>query len=89
MLTQFESAGLVEKHNFEGGHAVYEMARGDHHDHIVCLTCGHVKEFANAVIEKQQEQIAESLGFVLRDHSLHLYGYCQKKDCEHLLAKKC
>lgn len=87
VLTQFESAGLVEKHNFEGGHAVYELARGDHHDHMVCLNCGHVTEFSNAVIEKQQQKIAESLGFLLHDHSLHLYGHCQKVNCEFKAAR--
>lgn len=82
VLTQFESAGLVTRHNFDGGHAVFEIARGDHHDHIVCITCGKVMEFKDETIEKQQEKIAENMGFKLQDHSLYLYGQCTKENCE-------
>lgn len=82
VLTQFESAGLVERHNFDGGHSVFEFARGEHHDHIVCVDCGRVLEFTDSVIETQQEKIAKKLGFKIKDHSLYLYGECQKKNCE-------
>ena len=81
VLTQFETAGLVERHNFETGHAVFELARDDHHDHIVCLDCGLVTEFTNTVIEQQQEKVANKLGFKLEDHSLYLYGKCKNKNC--------
>jgi len=81
VLTQFETAGLVERHNFDGGHSVFEMARGDHHDHIVCVTCGKVSEFTDETIEKQQDKIAKKLGFVLKAHNLHLYGECTDQKC--------
>ena len=81
VLTQFESAGLVERHNFDAGHSVFELARGDHHDHIVCIDCGKVSEFTDETIEQRQEKIASDLGFQLEDHSLYLYGRCQKTDC--------
>ncbi len=83
VLTQFESAGLVQRHNFDGGHAMFELKRGEHHDHILCLDCGHVMEFTDPIIESQQEKVAENLGFKLHDHSLYLYGKCQKKKCPH------
>ena len=73
VLTQFESAGLVVRHNFEGGHSVFEMDRGPHHDHMVCVKTGKVVEFQNADIERLQKQIAEAHGFDLVDHSLVLY----------------
>ena len=73
VLTQFESAGLVERHNFDGGHSVFEIARGDHHDHMVCIDSGQVVEFHNEAIEQLQEQIAEEHNFELVDHSLVLY----------------
>lgn len=79
VLTQFETAGLVVRHNFEGGHAVYELDNGTHHDHIVCLACGKVTEFLDETIERKQRAIAEKAGFELADHSLVLYGTC--KDC--------
>ncbi len=81
VLTQFETAGLVERHNFETGHAVFELARGDHHDHMVCLDCGLVTEFTNSIIETQQEKVAKELGFKLEDHSLYLYGKCEDTNC--------
>jgi len=80
-LTQFEAAGLVTRHYFEGGHAVFELERGPHHDHIVCIHCGRVEEFFDEVIEKRQRSIAENLGFILRDHTLTLYGECNSKSC--------
>lgn len=82
VLTQFESAGLVMRHHFEGGHSVFELNSVDHHDHIVCSKCGKVEEFYDEVIESQQDRIAEKLGFEITDHSLYIYGVCatcQKK----------
>ncbi len=76
VLTQFEAAGLVTRHHFEGGNSVFELNRGNHHDHIVCMKCGRVDEFTDSVIEKHQEDIAEKLGYELTDHSLYLYGIC-------------
>jgi len=73
VLTQFESAGLVQRHNFETGHSVYEIATGEHHDHMVCGDGGDVIEFTDSVIEKRQHQIAEEHGYELVDHSLVLY----------------
>lgn len=73
VLTQFEAAGLVEKHNFEGGTAVYELDRGQHHDHMVCVETGKVIEFTSPEIEQLQKQIAAENGYVIEDHSLVLY----------------
>jgi Fur family ferric uptake transcriptional regulator len=73
VLTQFEAAGLVEKHNFEGGQAVYELDRGKHHDHMVCVDTGKVIEFTSPEIELLQKQIAEKHGYEIHDHSLVLY----------------
>tara|TARA_B110000914_G_scaffold92876_1_gene81721 strand:- start:133 stop:555 length:423 start_codon:yes stop_codon:yes gene_type:complete len=80
VLTQFESAGLVMRHHFEGGSSVFELTSIDHHDHIVCQTCGSVEEFYDEIIENQQEMIAEKYGFRITDHSMYLYGVC--KDCQ-------
>ena len=80
VLTQFETAGLVTRHNFEGGHAVYELADGEHHDHLVCVKCGNVEEFVDELIEAQQKKIASSYGFKMTDHSLNIYGLC--KNCQ-------
>lgn len=73
VLTQFEAAGLVIRHNFDSGHSVFELDRGSHHDHMVCLKTGKVIEFKNDQIEKLQQQIAEKHGYILEDHSLVLY----------------
>ena len=73
VLTQFESAGLVTRHNFEGGHSVFELDDGEHHDHMVCVDSGEVVEFVSEEIERLQEEIAEKHGFELLDHSLVLY----------------
>lgn len=73
VLTQFEAAGLVKRHHFEGGHAVFELERGPHHDHMVNLDTGEVIEFVSEEIEKLQKQIAEKHGFLVEDHSLVLY----------------
>ncbi|HEX5339986.1 MAG TPA: ferric iron uptake transcriptional regulator [Gammaproteobacteria bacterium] len=76
VLTQFETAGLVTRHHFEGGHSVFELNQGDHHDHIVCVKCGRVDEFVDQEIEKRQRQIASTKGYEITDHSLYLYGIC-------------
>jgi len=78
VLTQFEVAGLVSRHHFEGGNSVFELNKGVHHDHIVCMKCGRVDEFTDSVIEKRQDDIAEKLGYELTDHSLYLYGFCSQ-----------
>lgn len=82
VLTQFEAAGLVIRHNFEGGRSVFEVNRGGHHDHMVCLECGRVFEFYDPEIEQRQSHVAEEAGFVIEDHSMYLYGVCEgmKKD---------
>ncbi|MGA9855877.1 MAG: ferric iron uptake transcriptional regulator [Gammaproteobacteria bacterium] len=85
VLTQFESAGLVTRHHFEGGHSVFELNQGTHHDHIVCVKCGRVDEFMDAEIEKRQKQIAVSKGYEITDHSLYLYGICS--DCRKTLSE--
>jgi Fur family ferric uptake transcriptional regulator len=76
VLTQFEAAGLVTRHHFEGGNSVFELSRGAHHDHFVCVKCGKVDEFTDQTIEKRQKQIAKDLGYDLTDHTLCLYGLC-------------
>jgi Fur family ferric uptake transcriptional regulator len=76
VLTQFEAAGLVKRHHFEGGHSIFEFNRGEHHDHIVCVKCGRVEEFTDDLIENRQKEIAKNLNFSLTDHSLCLYGVC-------------
>ncbi|OOG28722.1 ferric iron uptake transcriptional regulator [Thioalkalivibrio denitrificans] len=81
VLTQFEAAGLVNRHHFEGNQAVFELERGRHHDHIVCLSCGRVDEFTDNVIEERQKAIAERLGYTIKDHALILYGECNRDDC--------
>lgn len=73
VLTQFEDAGIVERHNFDGSHSVFEMARGPHHDHMVCTETGEVVEFFDEEIERRQHAVAEAHGFELQDHSLILY----------------
>ncbi len=81
VLTQFESAGLVQRHNFEGGHSVFELNRGGHHDHIVCVRCGRVEEFYDDTIEERQREIADKLGFVIEEHALTIYGRCNDPKC--------
>ncbi|MCL4159709.1 UNVERIFIED_CONTAM: hypothetical protein GTU68_015919, partial [Idotea baltica] len=76
VLTQFENAGLVLRHNFEGGRSVFELDRGEHHDHMVCVKCNTVTEFFDAEIEDRQNKIAKKNNFDLQDHSLYLYGIC-------------
>lgn len=78
VLTQFENAGLVSRHNFEEGHSVFELSLGEHHDHLVCVTCGYVKEFVDEIIEQRQKKIAEEAHFQMTDHALTIYGICQR-----------
>ena len=85
VLTQFEQAGLLIRSHFESSkgdsRAIYELNEGQHHDHLVCLECGHVEEFVDEAIEKRQQDIAKNLGFTLQEHSLALDGHCQKNNC--------
>ncbi|MBI3043909.1 MAG: ferric iron uptake transcriptional regulator [Betaproteobacteria bacterium] len=83
VLTQFEQAGLLIRHHFETGKAVFELNQGGHHDHLVCVQCGHVEEFFDSEIEKRQEKIAKDRGFKIHDHSLHLYADCTRQNCPH------
>jgi len=83
VLTQFEQAGLLVRHHFEGGKAVYELNEGAHHDHLVCLQCGRVEEFYDAEIEKRQARVARERGFAIHDHSLQIYADCIKASCPH------
>jgi Fur family transcriptional regulator, ferric uptake regulator len=83
VLTQFEQAGLLQRHHFESGRAVFELNEGSHHDHLVCLQCGRVEEFYDAEIEKRQHKVAKERGFAIHEHSLHLYADCIKQDCPH------
>jgi len=81
VLSQFETAGIVQRHNFEGGHSVFELNRGDsHHDHLVCVKCGHVDEFLDEEIEGRKKILAAEAGYQITDHSLIIYGIC--KDCQ-------
>jgi Fur family transcriptional regulator, ferric uptake regulator len=81
VLMQFEQAGLLKRSHFESGKSVFELNEGQHHDHLVCLTCGRVEEFFDAEIEIRQRAVAETRGFALQDHSLALYAACTKADC--------
>ena len=81
VLTQFEQAGLLVRHHFESGKAVFELNEGSHHDHLVCLQCGKVEEFYDPEIEKRQIKIAKDRGFDIHDHSLYLYADCTKPKC--------
>jgi Fur family ferric uptake transcriptional regulator len=75
VLTQFEAAGLVTRHHFDGGHAVFEIDDGKHHDHLVDISSGRVVEFYDEVIEQRQQEIARSHGFTITEHTLVLYGH--------------
>jgi len=81
VLTQFEQAGLLSRHYFESGKAVFELNEGHHHDHLVCVQCGKVEEFYDPEIEKRQQKIATERGFAVSDHALYLYCDCLKPDC--------
>ena len=84
VLTQFEAAGLVVRHHFEGGQSVFELDSGRHHDHLVCMKCGRVEEFMNETIEEIQHKVAKDAGFRLVEHSLVLYVDCENPDCKYL-----
>ena len=81
VLTQFEQAGIVERHNFENNLSVFEIAQAKHHDHLVCDVCGSIIEFHNDIIESEQLKVAAEHGFKLSGHSLVLYGICNNQDC--------
>jgi Fur family ferric uptake transcriptional regulator len=83
VLTQFEQAGLLVRHHFESGKAVYELKQGGHHDHLVCLQCGRVEEFYDEAIEKRQIAVARERGFAIQEHSLHIYAECTRENCPH------
>lgn len=83
VLTQFEAAGLVKRHHFEGGQSVFEINQGEHHDHILCLDCGWIEEFYDEEIERRQRAVAQRLGFALAEHCLILYGHCSRPECPH------
>ena len=80
VLAQFEAAGLIHRHDFEGGYSVYELSQGEHHDHLVCIACGRVEEFMDEIIEQRQKIIAEQSKFKMTDHALNIYGVCP--DCQ-------
>jgi len=77
VLTQFEAAGLLVRHNFEGGRALFECNDSGHHDHFFCVKCGRVFEFWDAALEQRQQKIVEDAGFVMEDHAMNLFGTCQ------------
>ena len=82
VLTQFEQAGIVERHNFENNLSVFEIMQDEHHDHLVCDVCGKIIEFHNPVIENEQLKVADEFGFKLSGHSLVLYGVCNNPSCQ-------
>ncbi|HET9763240.1 MAG: ferric iron uptake transcriptional regulator [Acidobacteriota bacterium] len=86
VLTQFEQAGLLVRHHFESGKAVFELNQGGHHDHLVCLQCGRVEEFFDSEIEKRQARIAQDRGFQISEHALYLYAECIKPKCPYRKA---
>ncbi|MDH3761341.1 MAG: ferric iron uptake transcriptional regulator [Gammaproteobacteria bacterium] len=79
VLTQFETAGLVTRHHFDGGHAVFEIDDGEHHDHLVDISTGRVVEFYDDIIEQRQKEIAASYDFTITEHTMVLYGHFNKK----------
>jgi len=81
VLTQFEQAGLLVRHHFESGKAVFELNQGTHHDHLVCMQCGRVEEFYDPEIEKRQVKVARERGFEISEHALYLYADCTKPKC--------
>ena len=87
VLTQFEQAGILKRHHFEADRAVYEYNEGEHHDHLVCLTCGRVEEFHDEEIERRQAAIAAERGFAIRDHTLCIYAECTRPNCDNRAKK--
>ncbi|OSM04283.1 putative Fur family transcriptional regulator, ferric uptake regulator [Magnetofaba australis IT-1] len=81
VLTQFEQAGLLTRHHFDSGKAIFELSQGGHHDHLVCMECGHVEEFCDETIEKRQDAIARERGFTVSAHALYLYVECKRENC--------
>ncbi|MPY07980.1 ferric iron uptake transcriptional regulator [Moraxella catarrhalis] len=81
VLTQFEQAGIVERHNFENNLSVFEIVQDEHHDHLVCDVCGKIVEFHNSIIEEEQFKVAQAHNFKLSGHSLILYGVCDSPEC--------
>ncbi|HDU6131113.1 TPA: ferric iron uptake transcriptional regulator [Klebsiella aerogenes] len=81
VLNQFDDAGIVTRHNFEGGKSVFELTQQHHHDHLICLDCGKVIEFSDDSIESRQREIAAQHGIRLTNHSLYLYVHCAEGDC--------
>lgn len=88
-LTQFEQAGLLERHHFESGKAVFEIKANQHHDHMVCVNCGHVEEFYDEEIERRQKKIAKERGFAIQEHALYLFAECAKTTCPHRADLPC
>ncbi len=86
VLMQFEQAGILTRNHFESGKSVYELNAGQHHDHLVCLDCGHVEEFCDPQIEQRQRAIAQERGFSLQEHSLALYAHCRDRSCPRRLV---
>jgi Fur family ferric uptake transcriptional regulator len=82
VLNQFDDAGIVTRHHFEGGKSVFELSTQQHHDHLVCLDCGAVIEFSDEIIEQRQREIAAKYNISLTNHSLYLYGRCAKGNCK-------
>lgn len=87
VLMQFEQAGILKRNHFESGKSVFELNEGHHHDHLVCLDCGHVEEFFDDQIELRQRTVAQERGFRLEEHSLALYAHCTRTDCPHRILK--
>ncbi|MEX8517730.1 MAG: ferric iron uptake transcriptional regulator [Leptothrix sp. (in: b-proteobacteria)] len=87
VLMQFEQAGILNRNHFESGKSVFELNEGQHHDHLVCLDCGHVEEFFDAQIETRQRAVALERGFALQEHSLALYAHCNRATCPHRHTK--
>jgi len=87
VLTQFEGAGLVIRHHFETGQALFELERGKHHDHLICVKCGKIVEFVDESIEAKQKEIAAKNGFRISDHSLIIYGICDNESCQQKHSK--
>ena len=88
VLTQFEQAGILERHHFDSGKAVFELKQIEHHDHMVCVDCGLVEEFCDPEIERLQQKIAKERGFTIKDHSLYIYATCDNPDCERRQKKQ-
>ena len=82
VLNQFDDAGILNRHHFEGGKSVFEISHKEHHDHLVCLKCGKVIEFEDDIIEQRQDMIAKKHNIKLTHHSLYLYGECTDGNCE-------